>query len=300
MGAVVRVRAEKKERINTELARVLREYSNLLYPTLCKDVCFKLPPELRDMVYNNLTNMSQRIQVSVHQEGRPKTGATTLTYSDSSEDCTLNRPWFCDPAIVGDEFAQMALETFYRSSIFEICRPGHLQSFLNTEIWVTTAPKHVVRRIEIDVPAFNYERPAILEETRHEIASLRDIRHGGATIILYIWNPGPFEPEMTLLSAQDDADGEFVKTGREISDEWWTLVHETIDRSERRAIEEAKWLLRMTIQHLLPDLRKAVGSGHTVTLTTEKPTWTYILDGSKLIIDGLMKDWRKSAGSRSQ
>lgn len=62
MGAVVRVRGEKKERINTELARVLRQYSSLLYPTLCEDVCFKLPPELRDMVYSNLTNMSQRIQ----------------------------------------------------------------------------------------------------------------------------------------------------------------------------------------------------------------------------------------------
>lgn len=156
-----------------------------------------------------------------------------------------------------------------------VCHPNHLTSIIS-------APT------------------TILEEMRHGIASLRDIRHGGATIIFYIWNPGPFEPEMTLLSAQDDAEGDFVKTGREMSDEWWTLVQETIDRSERRAIEEAKWLLRIMIQHLLPDLRKAVGSGHTVTLTTEKPTWTYTLDRSKLIIDELMKDWRKSAGSKSQ
>ena len=84
-----------------------------------------------------------------------------------------------------------------------------------------------------------------------------------------------------------------------MSNEWWVTVHESIRRAHRRTIEDATWILRKTIHHLLPDLCEASKQGHTVTLKTDAPKWALTLAdvGPKIELDELMEAWEICVGA---
>lgn len=239
MAKAIRNAGKKHERVNTELSRVISKSSSILHPELCADVCRKLPPELQEIVYRYLTTMNQRICVNVSKDGDSTAGTTTVAYMNRLGVAVHSRPWFCDATMVGDGFSERMLRMFYATSRFRISDPGHLQLFLNKRLWGTIAPKHALRRIEIDVPLFNYEHPAVLDRIKYDLAFLKDLIHSKATIIIHLSLSDIMVPDMTLASAQEDAHREFVRTGREMSNEWWVTVHESIRMAHRRTMEDA-------------------------------------------------------------
>jgi hypothetical protein len=290
---------KKHESVNTELFRVISKYSSILHPTFCKDVCDKLSLELKEMVYRNLRTMDRHICVEISKDDGSLAGAETMSYMDPLRVVAHCRPWFYNVAIVGDEFAKLMLRTLYATSRFKISDPGHLQAFLGKELWGTTALKHALRCIEIDVPLFSCEHPAILDRTRYGLAFLKGIRYTKATIIIHLSLSDIIVPDLTIASAQKDMHREFIKTGREMSDEWWVTVHESIKTAHKRTMEDATCILQKTIQHLLPGICKVAERGHTVTLRTDAPTWvfTLALGGPKLELDKFMEDWEICVGT---
>jgi hypothetical protein len=136
------------------LEEVTARYSNILSPQLCGNMCFKLPTELREMVYGNIADMGEDFVVGECQNRFTKEGQIFYRCLSSSNRHWLflpSQPWYLKPVFVGDGFAQEISAAWYCRSHFTVLRAGDVGGFSRNRGFGAVTPKIVVRKIDITI-----------------------------------------------------------------------------------------------------------------------------------------------------
>jgi hypothetical protein len=139
------------QKAEIELAKVLLQYSMVTHPRICEDTCSKLPLELRRIIHEYLGAMQEEVFVRrTRQAGGARTYVTTM-YANRTCTDQFHPPWYFDPTIVGDDFAQDIATTWYRRPHFTVLRAGDVGGFLRNRGFSAVTPKIVVHKIDVTI-----------------------------------------------------------------------------------------------------------------------------------------------------
>jgi hypothetical protein len=105
-----------------------------------------------------------------------------------------------------------------------------------------------------------------------------------------------YGPSMTLERIEMEANREVTQTGRQMNQEWWTMMYECIARAKEREQLDKVWEPASHHGGASPDLACLVKNRRKVMLKCESSGWEYTLGETKLTIDGMMEHWRRSVG----
>lgn len=174
----------------------LEAFAKLECRTLTDLLMFKIPRELRDMVYRHLSTKEQLIDSDYFRS--TKDPITKCFSHDPARWKTLHFPeHFWSTEYVNSQFARELSESYYRTSIFIFGDgQGLIGKFLNTDqLGLGFPPKELVSSVEIRLSAITHDRgsfrayifgvPKPPERLRTALEGLEELKSGSNVCIQF-------------------------------------------------------------------------------------------------------------------
>lgn len=151
------------QRLEQEVLVTAIRYSRLLRPTLAKDMLDKLPRELRDIIYNHVSDNT------AHNVDNLRNGPPAA--------------WYYDPAIIDPTIAREMLELHYRRQKFHFDNDIELAEFL-ARIDRDVKVADFVNCISVAIPRRDYTQAASRKELRTNLQALQKLANKSARITI--------------------------------------------------------------------------------------------------------------------